>query len=223
MSKTTQFSKTNRITTNDSNNKIIRKRPYACRSVGFISIRKASTRRKDRLQIVSVSVDDDRKNNNGKDKSITSATATTNVKNAEGKGESSTTPLSEGEAKAEKTPCAFTVNITNDSLVGSGAVGETSKSSDDPKERSENETTKTATIATSTTTTRVLMLHPRDLNEYQEAEDRQKKALRNIESARQQVYKDQSQQVWGLYMYGLKYVLAIKDLSDAPDAIMKTM
>ena len=222
MSKTRQFSKNKRITTNDSNTKIVRKRPYSSRSVGRIIIRKASTWRKDRLEIVSVSVDDDHKSNKEEDKNKISDTATTNAKNAEVKGESSTTPISKGEVKAE-TPCASTVNVTHESLVGSGTVGETSKSSESPKERPENETNKTATTATLKRTTRVLMLHPQDLKDYQEAEDRQKKAVRNIESARQQVYKDQVQQVWGLYMYGLKHVLSIKDLSDAPDAIMKTM
>jgi hypothetical protein len=71
---------------------------------------------------------------------------------------------------------------------------------------------------TSTLTTK--LLHPEDLAEYQKAEDVQTVALEKIEKARRKVYNDQVQQVWGLYMYGLKHVLALNDLSNAPDAIL---
>ena len=60
----------------------------------------------------------------------------------------------------------------------------------------------------------------KDLEEYEEAEKAQEEALKKIERAREIVYKDQVQKVWGVYLYGLKHVLALNDLSHAPDAIL---
>ena len=71
-----------------------------------------------------------------------------------------------------------------------------------------------------TTTTTIKFFHTEDLAQCQEAEKTQQEALKRIERARKKVYNDQVQQVWGVYMYGLKHVLALNDLSDAPDAIL---
>ncbi len=74
-------------------------------------------------------------------------------------------------------------------------------------------------VATKTTTTTIL-LRPKDLEDYDEAEKAQQEALKKIEQAREKVYKDQIQQVWGVYLYGLKHVLALNDLSNSPDSIL---
>lgn len=60
----------------------------------------------------------------------------------------------------------------------------------------------------------------RDVEEYERAQETLDKELHIIENALEQVYKDQVQTVWGLYTHGLSHVLTIKDLSDAPDAIL---
>ena len=69
------------------------------------------------------------------------------------------------------------------------------------------------------TTTRLLQLEE-DFTRYDEAEKVQKQAMEKIERARRKVYNDQTQKVWGVYLYGLKHVLTLNDLSDAPDAIL---
>ena len=43
--------------------------------------------------------------------------------------------------------------------------------------------------------------------------------IEKIQDAKQQVYKDQVE-IWGVYKYGLQHVLALNDLSAAPDAIL---
>ena len=73
--------------------------------------------------------------------------------------------------------------------------------------------------ATKTTTTTIL-LRSKDLEEYEKAENVQQEALKKIERAREKVYKDQIQKVWGVYLYGLKHVLALNDLSNSPDSIL---
>ena len=80
-------------------------------------------------------------------------------------------------------------------------------------------TTQAQETKTATKTTTIL-LRPRDLEEYNEAEKAQEESLKKIEQAREKVYKNQVQKVWGVYLYGLKHVLALNDLSNAPDAIL---
>ena len=70
------------------------------------------------------------------------------------------------------------------------------------------------------TTTTTKLLHPDDLAQYKDAHKAQQEALNRIAKARRKVYNDQVQQVWGVYLYGLKHVLALNDLSNAPDAIL---
>mmetsp|Transcript_862 Transcript_862/g.1803 ORF Transcript_862/g.1803 Transcript_862/m.1803 type:complete len:214 (+) Transcript_862:47-688(+) len=68
--------------------------------------------------------------------------------------------------------------------------------------------------------TKTKLLYPEDSLRYEEAEKVQIEAMNRIEAARKRVANDQVQHIWGLYMYGLKHVLALNDLSDAPDAIL---
>jgi predicted nucleic acid-binding Zn-ribbon protein len=57
-------------------------------------------------------------------------------------------------------------------------------------------------------------------NDHLEEEEKQLVVdMAKIESARQRVYKDQVE-LWGVYKYGLQHVMALTDLSAAPDAIL---
>lgn len=162
---------------------------------GVPTIRKSSTPRSDRLQVVSIVSDS--KNDTGNEGNQTNSSSEA----VGGKG-----PLSpETEVKVE--PSAATALATN---ASTGAPG---------KSDAQAKPGETAAVATKTITTTKLF-HPEDLAQYKEAEATQEEALKKIEMARQQVYSDQVQKVWGVYTYGLKHVLALNDLSNAPDAIL---
>lgn len=160
---------------------------------GVPTIRKSSTPRSDRLQVVSTVSNNKNDAENEGNQGIRSKEA------VGGKG-----PLSpEDEVKVE--PTAATALATNSSTGASGASSDTGAQAGE----------KTAKTITTTK-----LLHPEDLAEYMDAEAAQEEALKKIEMARQQVHSDQVQKVWGVYMYGLKHVLALNDLSNAPDAIL---
>ena len=160
---------------------------------GVPTIRKSSTPRSDRLQVVSIVSSKKNEIENDRNQGISSSEA------VGGKG-----PLSpEAEVKVE--PTAATALATN------ASTGASVPSSDSGTQVGEN---------TAKTITTTKLLHPEDLAQYMEAEAAQEEALKKIEIARQQVHSDQVQKVWGVYMYGLKHVLALNDLSNAPDAIL---
>eukprot|EP00531_Pseudo-nitzschia_arenysensis_P011286 CAMPEP_0116149436 /NCGR_PEP_ID=MMETSP0329-20121206/18948_1 /TAXON_ID=697910 /ORGANISM="Pseudo-nitzschia arenysensis, Strain B593" /LENGTH=214 /DNA_ID=CAMNT_0003645753 /DNA_START=23 /DNA_END=667 /DNA_ORIENTATION=+ len=166
---------------------------------GLPSIRKSWTARSDRLQVVSIVTNSDSDNetktsNEEGDKPTNSASEA-----VAGKG-----PLAPEAKTAEPSAATTAVATTN------ASTGATSNTSDKPAKKD--------TIQSTTTTTK--LLHPEDLAHYKEAEAAQKQALIRIEMARQKVHSDQIQQVWGVYKYGLKHVLALNDLSNAPDAIL---
>ena len=171
--------------------------------IGLLTIRKSSTPRSDRIQVTSIDngndIGTDSCDGNAEDKRKYSA------KNDKGK-----TPLSpEMEVKAGKSAIGALAN-DNDNVETSDDINEMDLRGKEDEKRKTIVTTKTITK----------LLHPEDLAQYQEAEDVQKKALKKIEAARWKVYNDQVQQIWGVYTYGLKHVLALNDLSDAPDAIL---
>lgn len=184
------------------------------------TIRKSSTPRSDRLQVVTVSivVNDDNENSDaansivtGEDQKNGSAT-----NNTEGKG-----PLSpEIKVKAEPSAAAALANDSAATVGGTSDTTSTIKDPDSQVKKDEEKKTSTVTTTKTTTTTTTKLLHPEDLARYQEAEDVQTQALKKIESARLEVYNDQVQKIWGVYLYGLKHVMALNDLSDAPDAIL---
>jgi len=188
-----------------SSNKIQRRaRASPHSSCGFRpTIRKSSNPRSDRFQVSSIVNDNDNgevndnDNGNGEDKRDI----------AEGKGSSSP----DIEVKAEKSAAAV---LANDNA----SVGASDKIDDSGLRGKQAE--KRKNVASTRTKTTTKLLHPEDLARYHEAEDVQKQALKKIERARRTVYNDQVQHVWGVYMYGLKHVLALNDLSDAPDAIL---
>lgn len=162
------------------------------------AIRKSSSPREDRLQLVLT--------NNGEGhcsknyKGIGEGKLDFSVQNNKGNKPSSLEP----DIREEK----FTPAVTEDnaSKCGEKIILEVNK----------EEGTETSVLRKSITKS----LHSEDLLQYEEAEKLQNEAMNRIEAARQKVNNDQVQQVWGLYMYGLKHVLALNDLSNAPDAIL---
>jgi hypothetical protein len=178
------------------------------------TIRKSSTPRSDRLQVV-VSIVNDNENNDAADCSVVTGEEKINIvsaANIEGKG-----PLSPEivEVKVETSAAAA---LANDSATVGASTNNTIKDPDSQVKKDDEKKTSTTTTTRTTTTTK--LLHPEDLAVYEEAEDVQKQALKKIETARWKVYNDQVQKVWGVYLYGLKHVMALNDLSDAPDAIL---
>ena len=109
------------------------------------------------------------------------------------------------ETKANtETPTATAVTATSNSATATTPAKEQT----------------TATKTTTTTTTTTILLRSKDLEEYEKAEKAQQEALKKIERAREKVFKDQIHEVWGVYLYGLKHVLALNDLSNSPDSIL---
>lgn len=185
------------------------------RSSRFVpTTRKASNRRSDRLQLVIIDNhddgdDDDGDGDDGDDDNVDRSKSKTPTQPAEVKESSSskTKVKLETSAAAPAAPASMNSDDNNSN----------------EKEKDEKKTTiteKKRPLKPKTTRTRTILLHPEDLKRYEEAEAAQRKALKNIETARLQVYNDQVQQVWGVYTYGLKHVLALNDLSDAPDSIL---
>jgi hypothetical protein len=131
-------------------------------------------------------------------------------------------PLSpETKVKAEPSAAAALANDSAAKVGGASDLTSTIKAPESQVKKDEEKKSSTVTTTTKTkTTTTTKLLHPEDLARYQEAEDVQTQALKKIESARLEVYSDQVQKVWGVYLYGLKHVMALNDLSDAPDAIL---
>ena len=122
------------------------------------------------------------------------------VQNSKVKG-----PASQGpDSREGKSASAVSKDSAN--------VAESESAKQQFSERKEDERRKTMT-------TRKLF-YPEHSVQYEEAENVQYEAMNRIEAARRKVNNDQVEQVWGLYMYGLKHVLALNDLSDAPDAIL---
>lgn len=65
--------------------------------------------------------------------------------------------------------------------------------------------------------------HPpkeKDMTLLEQREKECQEELEGIERARQQVFKDEIQTSWGAYKYALQCVLALQNLSAAPDAIL---
>mmetsp|Transcript_49 Transcript_49/g.107 ORF Transcript_49/g.107 Transcript_49/m.107 type:complete len:222 (-) Transcript_49:561-1226(-) len=163
-----------------------------------------AARRSDRLRVVSIhnQSNDDQK----KEKKKLNTTS-------EDKKNSSTatdTQVSKKKPKSNESPDV--AEAANDSAI----FGTSKNAKCEESTGKQDEMKKAKTITTTTTK----LLHPEDLKKYEEATEKQKRALKNIERARKQIYSSQVQQVWGLYTYGLKHVLALNDLSDAPDAIL---
>jgi len=158
--------------------------------------------------------------------------------------ESTSTPTSESNLiklnnskKGESNPITFT-----DDVVGVD-VGETEtiaiqKKSSEPSslidgqesdsscsdnvfiEKDEKKCNSTPNKKTKRNTTKTVCLKEEDLKRYEEMEQEQINAIRKINEARKEVHTNQVQNVWGVYTYGLKHVLGLNDLSDAPDAIL---
>lgn len=187
----------------NSSNIVVERRARA--HAGFPTLRKSSTPRSDRLQFFSTV----NSNRNGVGDSNISSEDQRNgpTKDAEGKTQFSPEPQVKVGQSATET--------SDDNGVSDGAsenVDHTGSQMNQSKERETESTTKTKM------TTK--LLHPEDLAQYHEAEEVETNALKKIEMAQRKVFNDQVQHVWGVYIYGLKHVLALNDLSDAPDAIL---
>jgi len=87
-------------------------------------------------------------------------------------------------------------------------------------EKDEKKCNSTPNKKTKRNTAKIVCLKEEDLKRYEEMEQEQINAIRKINEARKEVHINQVQNVWGVYTYGLKHVLGLNDLSDAPDAIL---
>lgn len=58
-----------------------------------------------------------------------------------------------------------------------------------------------------------------DIQRYQDLLTQETEALEKVKAARKRVHQEQAE-IWGVYKYGLRTIMGLNDLSEAPDAIL---